>query len=111
MPDSTPAATAPGPETAEDVQVDPGLASLLRPEALKARQELLKDWTQFVAADDIMHGGVLAYAKGSPVPASNVKRWQYDKAKLVVKRDSAEGKRLLEEAVPRTPATAVAPGD
>lgn len=116
MADSKPASTQ-QPTSAEGVPLnltpglDPGLASMLSPEALKARQDLLDDWTQYVAVEDIPHGGVLAYPAGAPVPASNVKRWQYDKLKLVVKRDSAEGRAAVKAAEPLTPSTAKAPGD
>lgn len=99
----------------EPIRVDPLLAARLTPEELKHRQALLDDWSEYVALTDIgdPYGspGVLAYAKGAPVPTSNVKRWLYDQQGLVAKRSSKEGKAALERLAPVTPATIRAPGD
>lgn len=112
MADSTPKTSAEGiPLESSTAGLDPGLAAALSPEALKVREDLLKDWTQYVAVTAIPHGGVIAYPPGAPVPASNVKRWQYDKLGFVAKRESAEGKAAIRAAVPITPSTVKAPGD
>lgn len=105
---ATPAPPAPAAPNAEGV--DPHAATLT-PEAEAYRKALEDDWTTWVAAADIPYGNVLAYAKGAPVPASNVARWRYDDQGLVEKRTSKAGQALLEEAGPRTPATVKAPGD
>jgi hypothetical protein len=54
-------------------------------EAESRRQAQEKEYGTWVAADDINVGNALAYAKGHPVPASNVERHGYDKQGLVVK--------------------------
>jgi hypothetical protein len=43
------------------------------------RRELEEDYSQWVAAENIHHDGVLAYAKGQPVPHTNVQKWSYDR--------------------------------
>jgi hypothetical protein len=91
--------------------VDPHLAAVLSPEALKARQDLLDDWSQFVAVTDIPFGNVLAYAAGDPVPASNVRRWKYDDQGLVAKRSTKEGKAALDARAATSPSAVKAPGD
>lgn len=84
---------------------------LLTQEAEDHRKALYNDWSQWVAADDIPHGGVLAYAAGDPVPASNVKGWRYDEQGLVVKTGSKAHRELLDKLAARTPAGQKRPGD
>ena len=43
------------------------------------------EYGAYVAADDIMVGGALAYRAGDPVPVSNVERHKYLEAGMVVK--------------------------
>lgn len=103
-----PVATQPVPPEGT-VDIDPLLAATLTPEALAHRKALAQDWGQYVAVADIVHpGGVLAYAEGMPVPASNVARWKYDEMGLVGKRTSKEGKAALERLAARSPS---APGN
>lgn len=115
MADSKPADKAAAADQPAEVVgfavTDPGILSLMSPEARKAQEDLTKDWSEYVAITDIPHGGVLAYAVGAPVPASNVKRWQYDKLGFVAKRTSSEGKQAIQAGAPRTPSTMKAPGD
>lgn len=87
---------------------------LLSDAAQDHAQSLYDDWTQYVAAQDIpdpFGGTVLAYAAGHPVPASNVKRWQYDQQGLVHKVSTKAGQDAAVSLAPRTPATIKAPGD
>lgn len=107
MPDDKPAPAAPG---TAGLTVNP----LLSEEAQAHQQALYDDWTQWIAAVDISDpfgGSVLAYRAGDPVPASNVKRWQYDQAGLVHKASTKAGQAAADAAAPRTPATIKAPGD
>lgn len=68
----------------------------LTADALARRAEQIKEYETYVAATDIYVGVALAYNQGDPVPASNVARHMYDHAGLVVKRDSAAGRKALE---------------
>jgi hypothetical protein len=108
-----PVATQPNQpaEVAGFAVTDPAILALMSPEARKSQEDLIKDWSEYVAVTDIPHGGVLAYAAGAPVPASNVKRWKYDELGFVAKRSSAAGKAAIEAHAPRTPSTVNAPGD
>lgn len=54
------------------------------------------EWFEWVAVGPIYAGAARAYNEGDPVPASNVERLKYEASGLVVKRKSAEGKRILE---------------
>ena len=73
-------------------------------EALERRQAQAVEYGTWVANQDITvpFGTVLAYTKGSPVPVSNVERWDLDMetnymgSVCVVKQDSEEGKALLD---------------
>jgi hypothetical protein len=73
-------------------------------DALKRRTEQLVEYGTWVASMDITvpFGASLAYTTGSPVPVSNVERWDYDKptnymgAVCVVLQDTAEGKALMD---------------
>jgi hypothetical protein len=51
--------------------------------AEQRRQEQAREYGQYVAAQDIYHGGALAYTKGAAVPASNVAQYAYDQNGLV----------------------------
>lgn len=106
--ETSPAEVAPAGGT---VAVDPHLAAVLTPEALKARQDLLDDWSQYVAVVDIPYGNVLAYAAGDPVPATNVKRWLYDQQGLVAKRSTKAGQAALDARAAQSPSAIKAPGD
>jgi hypothetical protein len=80
----------------------------LTPEAIKGalsrRQAQAEEYGKWVASMDIPvpFGTVLAYTQGSPVPSSNVERWDYDQEVnyvgqvCVVLQDSDEGRALLE---------------
>jgi len=52
------------------------------------RKEQMIEYGTWEAIGDIHFDGVLAYRKGDPVPVSNVKKYGYDKAKLVRKVES-----------------------
>lgn len=47
--------------------------------ARQLAQAQTTEYSQWVAARDIYHGTALAYRKGDPVPASNVKAHGYDR--------------------------------
>jgi hypothetical protein len=106
--ETAPAESTPG---SGPVAIDPHLAAVLSPEALKVRQDLLDDWSQWVAVVDIPYGNVLAYAAGDAVPASNVKRWQYDQQGLVAKRTTKAGQEALDRRAGQSPSAIKAPGD
>jgi hypothetical protein len=101
-----PAPAAPQPTAPEGpvADIDPLLAATLSPEALAHRKEQLADWGEWVAVQDIVHPpNVLAYAAGSPVPASNVAKWKYDEMGLVAKRSSKDGKLALADVAAKSP--------
>ena len=72
-------------------------------EALERRAAQQVEYGTWDARQDIPvpFGTQLAYAKGDPVPVSNVKRWDYDLdenycgAVVVVGQDTEEGKALI----------------
>lgn len=80
----------------------------LTPEAIKGalarRQAQAEEYGKWVASMDIPvpFGAVLAYTQGSPVPISNVERWDYDQdvnyvgQVCVVLQDSDEGRALID---------------
>lgn len=73
-------------------------------EALLRREAQRVEYGTYVASMDITvpFQASMAYTAGSPVPVSNVERWDYDKetnymgAVCVVFQDSDEGKALLD---------------
>lgn len=104
-----PAPAAPQPTAPEGpvVEIDPLLAATLSPEALAHRKEQIADWNEWVAVQDIVHPpNVLAYAAGSPVPASNVAKWKYDEMGLVAQRTSKDGKAAVAAAAAQSPSSA-----
>lgn len=106
-----PVATQPVPPEGPVVDIDPLLAATLSPEALAHRKASLADWSEYVAVQDIVHPpNVLAYAEGSPVPATNVARWKYDELGYVARRTSAAGKEALARVAARSPSAQVTPG-
>ncbi len=54
-------------------------------DAMAWRASQVEEYGSWVAAQDIYHGNALAYTAGDPVPASNVKQYDYDVQKLVVR--------------------------
>ena len=55
-------------------------------EAIAAEQDAqVAEYSQWVATQDILHDGALAYSTGYPVPASNVETYGYDKLGWVAK--------------------------
>lgn len=107
-------------ETAEGISLvgvgiplanDPGFLAALTPEARELLKAQAEDYSQFVAVQPIYHLGVLAYAAGAPVPATNVKRWQYDQHGLVAKVGTKAATEAVARAAPVSPSTIKAPGD
>jgi hypothetical protein len=85
--------------------------AVMSPEAVAHRKALAHDWSQYVAVVDIPYGNVLAYRAGDPVPASNVKRWQYDTQGFVAKTGTKAATAAVESAALVSPSTIKAPGD
>ena len=56
-------------------------------DAMAWRASQVEEYSAWVAATDIMHGNALAYNAGDPVPASNVKQYDYDTRGLVRRPD------------------------
>jgi hypothetical protein len=109
MAEKDPTATQPTPPEESGMVVNPLLSDAAKAHAT----ELHKDWTQYRARVDIpdpFGGAVLAYRAGDPVPASNVKRWQYGND-LVVKTSAKDHDAVVQQTAPNTPATFRAPGD
>lgn len=87
-------------------------------DALARREAQRVEYGTWVASMDITvpFQSQLAYSKGSPVPVSNVERWDYDLetnymgAVCVVRQDSAEGKALLDPNSTSARVAAVADG-
>lgn len=72
---------------------------LASPEEVKSfRQQQAEEWGQYIAVQQIVHGGALAYNPGDPVPASNVTRHRYEAQGLVAKVGSAEARKVIEAA-------------
>lgn len=57
-------------------------------EVLERREQIRKDYSQYVATETIYYDGAVAYQAGDPVPASNVERHGYDEAGVVKRVDS-----------------------
>lgn len=57
------------------------------------RAKQAQEYAQYYAAGDISFNGVLAYPAGAPVPASNVERYGYDAAGLVVSAEQIAERR------------------
>jgi hypothetical protein len=53
-----------------------------------------EEYGQFVAVTPINFDGVLAYAPGAPVPASNVKKYAYLEQGLVAKTNTKAAKAV-----------------
>lgn len=66
--------------------------------AEQLRADSVKEWSQYVAADDITINGVLAVLKGQAVAASNVTSGVYT-AEQVVKTTTKAGQALIEKEV------------
>lgn len=87
-------------------------------DALERRKAQAEEYGTWVATMDITvpFGAALAYTTGSPVPVSNVERWDYDSptnymgAVCVVRQDSAEGKALVNPDSTTARVAAVAEG-
>ena len=87
-------------------------------DALARREEQKVEYGTWVASMDITvpFQSQLAYTAGSPVPVSNVERWDYDTpdnymgAVCVVRQDSEEGKALLNPGSTTARVAAVAEG-
>jgi hypothetical protein len=109
--ESDPVATQPVPPQGAVEGIDPHLAAVLSPEALNHRKALAADWSEYVAVTDIPYGNVLAYRAGVPVPARNVKRWQFDQLGLVAKRSTKAGEAALAARAAESPSAVKAPGD
>jgi hypothetical protein len=90
---------------------DPGFLATLSPEARQLLEDQAKDYAQYIADGPIYHQGVLAYPDGAPVPASNVKRWQYDQLGMVAKVGTRAAERVIERSTVISPSTIKAPGD
>jgi hypothetical protein len=57
----------------------------------------VKEYSTYVATQDIHVGNALAYRAGDPVPVSNVEKHGYDKQGLVAKTSSKAGKAATGE--------------
>lgn len=76
-------------------------------DAIAWRASQIEEYGSWVAAVDIYHGNALAYVAGDPVPASNVKQYDYD-VKGIVRRpdgweDPVPGDGIEDEPVAVTP--------
>lgn len=56
-------------------------------DAMAWRASQVEEYSSWVAASAIFHGNALAYNEGDPVPASNVKLYDYDVKGLVRRPD------------------------
>lgn len=56
-------------------------------DAMAWRASQVEEYGSWVAAQDIYHGNALAYVAGDPVPATNVKAYDYDVKGLVRRPD------------------------
>lgn len=72
----------------------------LSPEARALQKAREEEWGTYVAADDLLHDGVLAYRKGDPVPKTNAETHGYVDDGLVVKATTKAGQALKEGATP-----------
>jgi hypothetical protein len=84
--------TYPGLENdAQTLATNPDMAAVL-----DRRREREEEYGAWVATQDIPWGTVLAHTAGDRVPASTVDRLKWNELGLVVKRDSTEGREVLE---------------
>lgn len=78
----------------------PGADPALEPDraAVEARrQEREAEFAEWIAATDIPWGSVVANFRGEPVAKSTVEARGWHELGLVVKRDSAQGRQIIEE--------------
>jgi len=78
----------------------PGADPALEPDraAVEARrQEREAEFADWIAATDIPWGSVVANYRGEPVAKGTVEARGWDSLGLVVKRDSEQGRQILEE--------------
>jgi hypothetical protein len=64
-------------------------------ETAKRAEEQSAEYGVYVAGEQILFNGVIAYNAGDPVPISNVKRHKYDEQGLVLKINSKAGQDLI----------------
>jgi hypothetical protein len=93
-------------------KAQPVATPLATPEEVKSfRQQQVEEWGTWVAVQQILHNGVLAYNPGDPVPASNVSKHGYDSNGLVARVGSAPAREVVQAALANATAAAEDLGD